>query len=359
MAFAKRTGEVGKSVALSGGVEQWLGEAGSADVRRTRAGITDTSEIGESPYAGYSRNGATIFPRVLFFVEEIENRAIIQASQTITVNPRRGSNDKIPWKNLDLSEISEQTIENTHLFDIHLGETLLPYATLEPLKALLPLKGDDAKIPTDTDGLGGISLAGLSRRMRGRWQTINGLWEENKTRVNKLNLLQQLNYMSKLTSQLSWQKNPDDRPVRVVYNQSGTPTASIVHDDSAVVDYTLFWITCKNENEAYYLLAIINSDTLYESAKPFMARGQFGARHLQKHLWKLPIPEYDANNGLHTSISDAGRKASEGAAARMSELHEERDRVTVTIARRELRAWLRGSEEGREVEGLVEKLLED
>ena len=193
--------------------------------------------------------------------------------------------------------------------------------------------------------------------MRGRWQTVSGLWEENKARANRLNLLGQLDYIRKLSSQLSWQQNPDNRPFRVVYNQSGTPTAAIVHDDSAMVDYTLYWITCKGEDEAYYLLAIINSDTLYESAKPFMARGQFGARHLQKHLWKLPIPEFDANNSLHTSISDAGRKASEGAAARLSELYEERDRVTVTIARRELRAWLRGSEEGRDVEELVKRLI--
>ena len=357
VAFARRTGEVGKATALSGGVERWIGEAGSSDVRRERAGITDTSEIGESPYAGYSRNGATIFPRVLFFVEETENRAIIQASQTITVNPRRGSNDKMPWKSLDLNDISEQTVENTHLFNVHLGETLVPYATLEPLKALLPMKGDDVDIPADTEGLAGINLGSLSRRMRGRWQTINRLWEENKTRVNKLNLLQQLNYLSKLSSQLSWQQNPDDRPVRVMYNQSGTPTAAIVDDDSTLIDYTLFWITCKDLREAYYLLAIINSDTLYESAKPFMARGQFGARHLQKHLWKLPIPEFDANNSLHTSISDAGRRAAEGAATRLSELYEERDRVTVTIARRELRAWLRGSDAGREVEGVVGRLL--
>ena len=46
VAFAKRTVEAGGAVALSGGVERWLGEAGSADVRRTRAGITDTSELG-------------------------------------------------------------------------------------------------------------------------------------------------------------------------------------------------------------------------------------------------------------------------------------------------------------------------
>ena len=142
-----------------------------------------------------------------------------------------------------------------------------------------------------------------------------------------------------------------------MYTQSGTPTAAIIHDESHIIDYKLYWIACKDLQEAYYLLAIINSDTLYESTKPFMPRGQFGARDLMKHLWKLPIPEYDANNGLHTRISDAGRKSSEGASAQLAELYEERERVTVTIARRELRGWLRGSGEGMEVEGLVGGLL--
>ena len=55
--------------------------------------------------------------------------------------------DKAPWKNLDLTEITGQTIEDRHLFDVHLGETVAPYVTLEPLKALLPLRRGDAAIP--------------------------------------------------------------------------------------------------------------------------------------------------------------------------------------------------------------------
>ena len=357
VAFARRTGEAGGAVALSGGVERWIGEAGSSNVRRERAGITDTSEAGESPYGGYSRQGASIVPRCLFFVNETENRAVIQAGQTITVNPRRGSQDKAPWKNLELSEISEQTIETSHVYDVHLGETVVPYATLPPLKVVLPVRRGDDGIPTDADGVSGIRLGGLDRRMRGRWQTVSDLWEENKARANRLNLLGQLDYIRKLSSQLEWMKDPGDRPVRVVYTQSGTPTATIIHDDSPVVDYKLYWIACKDKREANYLLAIINSDTLYEATKPFMPRGQYGARDLMKHLWKLPIPEFDAGNDLHVSISDAGWRAAEGAAARLSELYEERDRVTVTIARRELRAWLRGSDAGREVESLVGGLL--
>ena len=354
VAFARRAGD---ATALSGTVERWVGKAGGADISRERAGITDTSEAGDSVYAGYSRQGASIVPRVLFFVTETENRAVIRAGGTITVNPRRGSQDKAPWKNLELPDISEQTIEFSHVYDVHLGETVVPYATLPPLKAVLPIRQGESGIPTDGDGVGGVRLGGLDRRMRGRWQTVSRIWEENKARSNRLNLLGQLDYIHKLSSQLEWQEDPGDRPVRVVYTSAGIPTASILHDDSTIVDYKLFWILCKDKQEAYYLLAIINSDSLYESVKGFMSRGQFGARDLQKHLWKLAIPEFDSSDELHVRVSEAGRKAAYGASERLAELYEERDRVTVTIARRELRAWLRAADAGREVEGVVGELL--
>ena len=158
-----------------------------------------------SPYAVRSRQGATVVPRSLFFVNETENTAIIHAGQTVTVTPRRGGNDKAPWKDLDLTAITGQTIENAHLFDVHLGETVAPYVTLEPLKALLPLKQGDAAIPADANGPGGIELGRLGQRMRGRWQTVNRIWEDTKTPVNKLSLLGRLDYHGELSAQLEWQ----------------------------------------------------------------------------------------------------------------------------------------------------------
>ena len=355
--FADRVSENAEGAALDGSVEQWIGQAGADDVRRVSSGITDTSVTGDSPYVGYARQGASIVPRCLFFVIETENTAVIQAGQTVTVNPRRGSQDKAPWRNLDLTAITEQTIESRHLYDVHLGETVVPYAILEPLKALLPVKRGEYQIPTDGNEPGGIRLSGLERRMRGRWQTINRLWDENKQRATKLNLLGQIDYQRKLSSQLAWQKNAEERPVRIVYTQNGVPTAALI-EDGAVVDTKLYWITCKDTQEANYLLAIINSDALYEAVTPLMSKGQFGARDLHKHLWKLPIPEFDAGDKLHASLSKAGERAAAGAAERLAELRAERgERLTVTIARRELRAWLRKSAEGAAVEGLVERLL--
>ncbi len=116
---------------LAGEVERWLGMAGSPSVRRVRAGITDTSAGGGSPYADHSLQGATIVPRCLFLVEETENPAIVRAGRTATVNPRRGAQDKEPWRSLDLTAITSQTIESNHVYDVHLGETVVPYATLD------------------------------------------------------------------------------------------------------------------------------------------------------------------------------------------------------------------------------------
>ena len=357
VAFARRSGEDGKATPLAGEVERWLGIAGATDVHRSRVSITDTSVGGDSPYAGYSRQGASIVPRCLFFVEETTNPTIVQAGQTVTVNPRRGSQDKEPWRSLDLFAISEQTVEAPHVFDVHLGETIVPYATLDPLRAALPLRRGEFRVPSADDGVGGIRLGGLSQRMRDRWRIVSSVWNENRAAANKMGLLGQLDYYGKLSSQLEWRQNPGNRPVRVAYNQSGAPTAALIQSNESLVDYTLFWITCCDIQEANYLLAIINSQALYEAVASLMPKGQFGARHLEKHLWKLPIPEFDAGNPQHVQVSHVGEAAALGAAMQLTQLRQDRGEVTVTIARREVRKWLRESAEGKAVEKVVGELL--
>ncbi len=356
--FARKCPPEASGKPLAGTVERWLGPAGSDDMRRVPAGIADTGAAGGSPYAALSRQGATIVPRCLFFVNETANTAIVQAAPTVTVNPRRGSQDKAPWKDLDLTAITGQTVENRHLFDVHLGETVAPYVALEPLKALLPLKRGEAAITPDEDGPGGIRLGGLERRMRERWRTVSRLWEDNKALANNLDLLGQLDYMGKLSSQLDWQNSSEGGQVRVVYTKSGEPTAALLQGNTTLVDHILYWIPCSTMGEANYLMAIINSDALQEGVTPLMSKGQFGARDLHKHLWKLPIPEFDPAQELHASIAEAGAAAAAGAGEQLAELRDKRgDRLTITIVRRELRKWLRGSNEGEAVEETVGELL--
>ena len=279
-------------------------------------------------------------------------------AQAINVTSRRGSQDKKPWKDLNLAAIEERNIETAHLFELHLGETIAPYVHLEPMRALLPIKQGDHEMPIDPDGVGGISLGQLGRLMRQRWQTISSLWEANKAEAARLSLIDRFDYMGELSSQLEWQSNPADSRIRVVYTKSGEPTAAIIRDDRALIDHLLYWIPCRDGDEANYLLAIINSDALQEAVQPFMSKGQFGARDLHKHLWKLPIPEYDPGRQLHVEITQAGASAATGAADQLAALLKGRGgRLTSTITRRELRKWLRASDEGKAIETAATRLL--
>ena len=355
--FARRGGEDGKSKPLEGEVERWLGKPGFNAFREARISITDTYGSGPSPYSGFALQGAVIVPRRLFFVEETENPAVIQAGQTITVDPRLGAQDKEPWRSLNLDAIMSQTIETQHVYNVHLGETVVPYATLDPLKAVLPFRHGESKIPTYSRGVGGIRLGGLARRMRDRWRTVSRMWDENKAKANRLELVGQLDYYGKLSAQLDWQQDPGERPMRVAYTKSGVPTAALLKDGAAIVDHLLYWVTCADQQEAYYLVAIINSDVLNELVEPLMSKGLFGPRDLHMHLWKLPIPKFDASDELHVQVSEAGRAAADGAAKQLRLMRQECDQVTVRMTRGELRNWLRTSDEGKAVEDAVGRLL--
>ena len=137
----------------------------------------------------------------------------------------------------------------------------------------------------------------------------------------------------------------------------------MVANPDVVLDYTLFWVNARSAAEAHYLTAVINSSALETALEPLMPKGQFGARHVQKHLWRLPIPEYDADNPLHQDIAAAAVEATAGATALLQEVQTTRaaqgKSTTATIARREIRNWLAQSEEGQQVETLVAQLLAD
>ena len=198
-------------------------------MRRVPAAITDTSVDGGSPYGSHSRQGAVIVPRCLFFVEETENPAVVQAGQTVTVNPRRGSQDKEPWRSLDLAAITGQTIGTQHLYDVHLGETLLPYATLDPLKAILPLQTGETGLPADTEGVGGVNLGALGQRMRDRWRTVSRLWEENKAEANKMDLVGAVGLLRQTLGAIEWRTESKRQAFpRRLYTKSGEPTAALL-----------------------------------------------------------------------------------------------------------------------------------
>ena len=216
--------------------DRWRG-ADSGPFTMEPVPMIDTSGGFASPYGERAHQGAIISPRVLFFVNLEESTAIVQAANRLNVSPRRSRQEKAPWRELELPQLAGLPIEAEHVLDVHLGETVAPYVLLEPLTAVLPLSMASGElIKKKQEAWYGLDPLELSDLMRRRWRAVNEVWNKHKSRNTKLSLLEQLDYMHKLSSQ----RPAEGRPiVRVVYATSGHPTASVLTDPHAVIDTTL------------------------------------------------------------------------------------------------------------------------
>ncbi|MXY87079.1 MAG: hypothetical protein F4Y95_11480 [Chloroflexi bacterium] len=354
VAFLTRKDPPGKPLPRQ--ADSWRGNHGGPFTKEP-VQLTDTSGEYASPYGERARNGATIYPRPLFFVNEEASTALVQAANTVSVSPRRSAQEKSPWKELELPDLVGSVIEADHVYDIHLGETVAPYMLLQPLRAVLPLSKSTGQLVKSEDGWYDVDPLSLGERMRRRWRVTNELWDDNKGTNNELSLLENVDYMRKLSAQ----NMRFDAKSGVLYGASGQPTAVAYAQLNAVVDHSLFWLETESLDEARYLVTTINSQKLSNLLKPLMPKGQFGARHVHKHLWRLPIPEYDDSDSLHVEIAQAGEDAAAGAKVLWDEIRAEREdkgqSTSVTVARREIRKWLSESSEGQRVEELVGRLL--
>lgn len=340
------------SALAPGSVEMWRGPTDTPHVTRNVETLHHDDGEFHSSYADFASRGADVFDRRLYFVRTEPNKTKMAAPGTFITYPRTSGLDK---KKYDVRALHGNPVHEDNLFDVYLGESIAPYVTLPPLTAVLPVDKQTMTLPIDRNG-SQLDAAALDTRMRTRWNKMSSLWDANKGKNDKKSLYQNLNYLSKLTNQLAWLRNPGKRPVRIAYSTSGVPTAALILDDKAIIDTNLYQVTCRTLDESNYLLAIINSDTLANAVNQFMPRGLFGARHLHKHLWKLPIPEYDPNDSDHADISRLGKRAATEAENMITGLVD--PNMSVTKARSILRhQWQPNSRTAQAIETAVQQLL--
>ena len=346
-----------------------IGSTGTSNASRSVAPLVHDDGTFRSPYEVFANQGPIITDRRLFFVSARPNEGPFAPPDTFITNPRTGNQDK---KTYSVSELDGHLVSGDNLFSVYLGESLAPYITLSPLTAALPVSKKAMEMPLDHSACKElpsglirhdaceVDKQGLDDRMRSRWEIMERLWESNRGKTDTKSLTQNLNWLNKLASQLEYLRNPDERPLRIAYTQGGRPTAALINKDKTIVDTRLYQVTCRTKDEAYYLLAIINSQTLEDHVSDFMPKGLYGERDLHKHLWKLPIPEYDAGNKLHSRLSQLGREAERECRERVDTLValNGKEWLTVERARSDLRSdWQMSSDTARAIEEAVGELL--
>jgi SAM-dependent methyltransferase len=253
---------------------------------------TDDVNVANEPSVYHSRfnQGASLVPRMLFSVQMTTSNPLGAGAGWVSIKSDRSNQEKMPWKELpDL----EGSVESQFVRKLLLGESIAPFIVRSSQTVVVPLE-QNALLAIEDDRLD--LFPGLAKW----WRAAEETWTENRA-SGRLNLSEQANYRNKLTDQTSTANT------RVVYGASGAYLASArVDDPTTLIDTKLYWCATNSRQEADYLVSILNAPITTERVRPFQSRGEHNPRDFHKHVWKLPIPEYDEECSLHQDIIALG-----------------------------------------------------
>jgi hypothetical protein len=259
---------------------------------------------GQSPYRARFKDGATIYPRRFFFVERDLAGQLGQNPNAPRLRGKVSSLDKRPWSGV---EPPHGPVEAQFVRPVLLGESIAPFRLLGAPICVVPVRERELLDSRAASASGFRYLAAWLRGAEGKWAEHAAKGVDGRPR---LTLLQQLDYMRKLTAQLP------TPATRVVYAKAGILfAATILTDASILVDHMAYWAPARSMAEARYLCAILNSDAARQLIAPMQPKGQGGARHFDNLIWELPIPDYARREALHRDLAAAAAEAEKIAAA--------------------------------------------
>ena len=332
------------ATAMGNAVIQWSGQIPrdvsswdevNLSLTTTPGKVSRISSTVFSPYRDRFYNGATIFPRVLFLVKEQDQSPLGLPAGRMRVESARSPNEKAPWKKI---ETLSGVVETEFVRPVILSECLLPFRTTAPAKAIIPLEGSKLLGGDENDLEMYPGLAAW-------WRQSSQCWEKNRS-TSRLSLSGQLDYMSKLSKQVPI------ADIRVVYNKSGMHVvAAKVRDRRVLIENGLYWAATSTEDEADYLCAILNAPLTTELARPFMSYGK-DERDIEKHIWQLPVPEFNSGDETHVALAKLAREAQS-----LTEQMSIDPRLHFSASRRRLRQALDQSTAMQQINEIVFELL--
>jgi hypothetical protein len=242
-------------------------------------------QASRSYYYNYFRQGATIVPQACWFVDVVDVQqdfVVVQTSRRVEI--RGKVSRKMPVL----------PVERKFIYGVFTSAEALPFCHLPPNTAILPIvpEGSRYRVIRKEEAL----RMGYTKLTQWLEETEK-IWSEVRGEKEKITTYEWLDYRHKLS-----QQNPRAK-YKVVYLTSGTNLAATVIDvenflkenqliNGVVAGHTLYFYDTDNAEEAYYLVAILNSSILDDLIKPMQARGEFGERHIVKKPLEFPIPRY-------------------------------------------------------------------
>lgn len=234
----------------------------------------------KSHYAGRGfRQGATIAPNRLTRVKSFRRTHGNQVEVTTA------HSNKAPWKSIPplIGNIPAGWLRT-----IHTSTSMVPFG-VDPDPGF-------AIIPTDARG----HLHSNPEGTNSLWKQGEALWMEHRSqgKSNPETLLNRIDYGGTLSSQLA---HGDRRCRTVLYPVSGdNMRAARVARKSTIIAHTLNYWSATSNDEAAYLVALLNAPALAFAFRESRVSGRaFGL----KFWWHVPIPRYDSTNPHHVALT--------------------------------------------------------
>lgn len=320
-------------------------------------GTTSWDEIPEmlqSEYYSKIYEGAHLTPRPLWFCQ-LQDEAFefgFDADRPPLINSEYAVSRT---KRDEYKERITSEVEKEFLYSTLIGSDLVPFTHQPFRRVVLPIIADSDQYNMIDAGQ---ARSGGYRGLAAWLDHAEKLWARTDTRID--NIYDQVNHRNKVSRQKS------DNRYRVLTPSNGTNVVSTVVDTENLDDEsplpsmgyiadqkTKFYET-DDEDEAYYLMAVLNSNVINDSIKNLQSRGDFGPRDIHKLPYEFPIPVYDAEDEDHERLVELGKLAKEKAVTSLSEALEEYSHIGY------IRRWVKGDveEEIEEIDTIVEKLLQ-
>lgn len=238
-------------------------------------------DASDSHYGLRFRNGATLFPNVLCVADKAKK--IQKNTYSITTGKSKGV-----WK--DVKPYKDEEIEEEHMHDVIFPSNIVPFALVGNEHLIAPRFNEKFENPMDS-----------LEKFRIFWQKVERVYRDTKTKKSPDTLIDQIDYMSKLTEQMKKSKE-----LKIAYISSGAVMKAAVIPKGMYVSHQLFYYSSKNQEELDYLCAIFNAPKLSRFFNEHCRRSD--RDFLSAPPRNLPIKKYSGKTE-HKDLANLGKKA--------------------------------------------------
>lgn len=244
-------------------------------------------------------NGATIFPQSLLFVRILEEHVNPAGSKEVArITPALYLRMRKPW---NFYPYDVATVEKRYIFNVVKGSELYPFGSHHPLKTFLPLvrAGDGFKFDSKHFSATGRKHDGTRCLATDHWEHLNATYKKHANTSGRIkNLWDRINFDNGLENRAMYSQ------YKVILPDCGSVMAAAIVSRDTIVEHALHYIGVENEEEAYYLMGVLNAPCIERDMVEFTK----AERHIGQLALDYNIPLFNKKNNLHRDIVEISRE---------------------------------------------------